>query len=243
MAPTLSSSSERPELFGCRLPPASPSRIRRNGTIFRQGEPATGFYLLASGCARAARLTRDGRRQIDSFFFSGDFLGWESVGLHEFAAEAVTSCVLYWYPRDTLDDLFPLAGPFGSFLLRNAAARARSSRDHITLLGRAHAAERVLGFLREMASQFGTPGNVRIEVPVSRNDMSDYLGLTVGTVCRQLAALKRRGVIAIESAKVILPDRETLDQAVAAPATRNASGRPRKNPEVSRPAHPQSHLN
>src|SRR5271165_3133768 len=89
-----------------RLEPyASTIRAERDAEILGQGEAAGHCYLVVSGCVRRVQLMADGRRQVGEFLFSGDLFGWEAIGEHDFAAEAVTAVTLRRYSTRGLDAL------------------------------------------------------------------------------------------------------------------------------------------
>jgi CRP-like cAMP-binding protein len=141
----------------CTNPAASalPERLARLGTrmhaerdmeIFGQGDPALSCYIVLSGCVRTVRLIEDGPRQIGEFLLPGDLLGWESLDWHAFAAEAVTPTELLRFRRASLDHAAE-ADPGITRCVRILAARqCRAAREHVVLLGRKTATERVATF-------------------------------------------------------------------------------------------------
>jgi CRP-like cAMP-binding protein len=184
----------------------------RGEEIYAEGDPAECWYKVVSGTVRIAKLFADGRRHIAEFCFSGECFGLDEPRAHEFSAEAITDVILMRYPRRAterlLDETPHLAHRLCDMALRDLAhAQARMLR-----LGRMTARERVASFLRELMERRDA---VRmIEVPMSRGDIADYLGLTVETVCRVLSAFKRRGVIAMRDPHTIeLRERGALEAA------------------------------
>jgi CRP-like cAMP-binding protein len=208
MAPKMLVLNARPDAADDTRPAAW--RIPRDGDIFVQDAAATHFYMLLSGCVRSVRLMNDGRRQVAEFYFPGDIFGWEAIDRHDYAAEAVTACTVQRFRREELETLALKDSGFAHYFHVRVAARLRASREHLLLLGRQTAPERVLSFLLEMAERLSPGNGARIELPMSRSDMADYLGLTVETVCRQLTLLRGKHAIAVERAKVVLFDRTAL---------------------------------
>src|ERR1700733_15299245 len=133
--------------------------IQREREIHCQGEQAASCYRILSGCVRLVKLLEDGRRQIGEFLMAGDLLGFDALETHDFAAEAVSDVVLRRYPRRAVDVL------------------AESN----TALGR------IATFLLEMAERLPRASACVMDMPMSRTDMADHLGLTIETVCRVLA--------------------------------------------------------
>lgn len=188
-------------------------RAGRGEEIVAQGQAAGYCYLVVSGCVRTINLMEDGRRQIGAFLHPGDLFGWETLDEHDFGAEAVTPATLRRYPRRSLEQIAELDRDFARGLRELAAAELRAGRQHIVLLGRKRASERIASFLLEMAERISPDERGEIELPMGRADMADYLGLTVETVCRSLTQLRRRGTIAVERAKVVIRDRRALGMA------------------------------
>lgn len=162
--------------------------------IYAQGERAGTLYQIEFGSVRIHRLLADGRRQISAFHFAGDIFGLESGLVHDFFAEAIGATglrVLRSSPRANLShELLPLA--------LQGLARAQA---HLLVLGRQNAVERVAAFLLDLAQRQG--GLSQVELPMSRADIGDYLGLTIETVSRVFTKLKAIGVIRLQSLRSV----------------------------------------
>jgi CRP/FNR family nitrogen fixation transcriptional regulator len=193
-------------------PRATTIRAERDEEIVAQEDDATNCYFIVSGCVRTVRLMEDGRRQVGEFLFAGDLFGWEALDKHDFGAEAVTPVTLRRYSRRDVDRLADQDRDVARRLYELSSRRLRAGRDHMVLLGRKTAAERIASFIMEMLER--TPEvRSRIELPMSRLDMGDYLGLTIETVCRRLSRLRLEGTIAIEGSKIVIRDRHALAEA------------------------------
>jgi CRP-like cAMP-binding protein len=173
--------------------------VQRDRQIYNQGDPADYCYKILSGCARTVYLTEDGRRQLDEFLMVGDLLGFDAFGTHDFAAEAVSNVVLRRYPRRTVDKLadsnivlMRRLRDMGSMGLQRAHSRM--------LLGRKTATERIASFLLEMAERLPGSHPHVLQLPMTRVDIADHLCLTIETVCRVLAHLRREGTVSIDPA-------------------------------------------
>jgi CRP/FNR family transcriptional regulator, nitrogen fixation regulation protein len=169
--------------------------IARDMEIYAEHDPADCWYQVISGTVRISKLLADGRRHIVEFCFAGDCFGLGDVGEHSFSAEAIDDVILMRYPRratERLIDEHPqLARGLCNMTLRDLAhAQAR-----MLLLARMTACERVSSFLLEMCER--RDARRTLNLSMSRNDIADYLGLTIETVCRVLSALKRDDAIAI----------------------------------------------
>lgn len=154
--------------------------------IYAQGEKAGAFYQVEFGAVRIYRLLADGRRQISAFHLAGETFGFEADSTHHFFAEAINA---------TGVRVFRLAAgaDISRQLLPLALKSLTRAQEHLLVLGRQNAIERVAAFLVDMAERQG--GLRQVELPMSRMDIGDYLGLTIETVSRVFTRLKDKGVI------------------------------------------------
>jgi CRP/FNR family transcriptional regulator, nitrogen fixation regulation protein len=177
--------------------------------VYGEGDEARCFYKVVSGMVRTCRFLSDGRRQIDMFHREGDVFGFEAGADHRMAAEAVTDCTVIAYRRRGLATMVSQDDRLGRWFFSHAMNCMASAREHSLLLGRGSAAQKIAAFLREFADRDRTNGV--IDLAMSRQDIADYLGLTIETVSRTLSQLEREGVIGLPSARrVELKDRRTL---------------------------------
>jgi CRP/FNR family nitrogen fixation transcriptional regulator len=184
-------------------------RHARDEEIFGEGETADYVYQVISGAVRTFRILRDGRRQIDEFHFAGDYFGIEAGDLHRVTAEAMTDSSVRMVRRGTLSDLAGQRGDVAQAIFRLTVEGLQRSQDHVLMLGRKSACERVAGLLVDLVDRTGARGE--LDVPMSRQDMADYLGLTIETVSRTLTQLQVDGVIAIPTTRhIILRDLAAL---------------------------------
>jgi CRP/FNR family nitrogen fixation transcriptional regulator len=177
--------------------------------IYAEGDEARSFYKVVSGVVRTCRFLSDGRRQIDSFHRAGDVFGFEAGADHRMSAEAVTECTVMAYRRRGLETMVSQDDRLGRWFFAHAMNSMASAREHSLLLGRASAAQKIAAFLLEVEDRGSTAGAV--DLMMSRQDIADYLGLTIETVSRTLSQLERDAVIGLPSARrVVLKDRRTL---------------------------------
>jgi CRP-like cAMP-binding protein len=173
----------------------------RNVEVFGEGEEAEYFYQVKTGCVRAYRILNDGRRQVCNFYLPGDVFGIEAGDEHSFSTEAVVPTTITVVKRSLLQSRASGDSTLARQLFDLSVAELRRAQGHILLLIKS-AQERVAGFLLEMASRKKTAGE--IELPMSRQDIADYLGLTIETVSRTLTQLEEAATIALPSARRIL---------------------------------------
>jgi CRP-like cAMP-binding protein/DNA-binding protein H-NS len=175
----------------------STMRFDRNQEIQAEGEPALYFYQVIRGAVRTYKLLNDGRRQISAFQLPGDIIELGTAEDYCFSAEAISPSVLRFAKRSAILDLAGRNSDLAVEIWRRTARNLQSAQEHMVLLGRKNADERLASFLLEMSGRSGSDSIV--ELPMSRQDIADYLGLTIETISRMLthlescAAIRREG--------------------------------------------------
>ncbi|MFQ5774048.1 MAG: cyclic nucleotide-binding domain-containing protein [Kiloniellaceae bacterium] len=167
--------------------------------LFDEGEPARYLFNVTAGAVKVYKLLPDGRRQMTGFLFPGDFLGLANEETYAYSAEAVTFTTLCRFPRRKLEALLERYSKMERRLLGVASHELAAAQEQMLLLGRKTAREKIATFLlmlSKRAMQRGQKGNP-VSVPMSRNDIGDYLGLTTETVSRTFTQLKQSGCIAL----------------------------------------------
>jgi CRP-like cAMP-binding protein len=182
----------------------------QNVEIYGEGEPADRFFKVLSGVVRASRVLNDGRRQIGGFYLPGDLFGLDFGVEHAFSAETITKAEILIIRRSTAMSLSARDAEFAYQLFKLTARELQRMQSHVILLIKS-AKERVATFILEMADR--DPESVLIELPMFRQDIADYLGLTVETVSRTLSILETSGAIKLEaSRRIIVCNRSALAQ-------------------------------
>ncbi|HTO33145.1 MAG TPA: helix-turn-helix domain-containing protein [Pararhizobium sp.] len=172
-----------------------PARIYAPNTeIFAEGARAKSVYQVAFGAVRVCRILADGRRQISAFHFAGEVFGLEPGAHHEFSAEAITNTGIRVTRLSGNDDV-------ARHLLPIALRGLARAQQHLLLLGRQSALERVAAFLKDMVDRQESFDH--IELPMQRSDIGDYLGLTLETVSRTFSRLKEAGVIRLTTSRSV----------------------------------------
>jgi CRP/FNR family nitrogen fixation transcriptional regulator len=180
----------------------------RNAEIYGENEPSDYVYKVVSGTVRTYKVLADGRRQIGSFYLPGDIFGLESGNEHTFSAEAVTDAKVLVVKRSALIALAARDNDVAQQLWALTSGELRRVQDHVMLLIKT-AQERVVGFLLEMARRM--PSGNQVELSMSRQDIADYLGLTIETVSRTLTQLENSSAIELPtSRRIVLCNRAAL---------------------------------
>lgn len=183
--------------------PGAVSRHARNEGIFGEADPAEYIYRVRSGTVRLYRILADGRRMIGSFAFAGDSFGIEAGDEYTFSAEAVTDCEIVATPRLAVFRRAETDHAFSRLLWQAAVSELAGARKHMLVLSCQSAVERVSSFLLDMARR-NAPGDRVVTLPMSRQDIADYLGLTIETVSRTITQLTERGAIEVQSSRRIV---------------------------------------
>ncbi|WP_340035506.1 helix-turn-helix domain-containing protein [Aminobacter sp. Piv2-1] len=182
---------DRESLFGDPMPV---SFHPAGSEIFCEGDEVNCLYEVKFGCVRTYRLLDDGRRQIAAFYLPGEVFGFEADRSHHFSADAVVTTAVCSIRLATAIDLSRQILP----LALRGLVRAQ---EHLLVLGRQNAVERVAAFLLDMSVRQGDTD--LIDLPMSRSDIGDYLGLSLETVSRVLTKLKGLGMIELTTLRTV----------------------------------------
>jgi len=188
---------------------ASEFSYKKDEEIYGEDEPAEYVYQVISGTVRSYKLLSDGRRQIGAFHLPGDVFGLESGPVHRLAAEAIIDTTVRLVKRASLEKAAAVDVQVARKLWAMTASELRHAQDHMLLLGRKTATERVATFLLEMDRRLAVAGMMAL--PMCRRDIGDYLGLTLETVSRTLSQLHAQGVLGFSGARqIVLRNRKLL---------------------------------
>jgi CRP/FNR family transcriptional regulator, nitrogen fixation regulation protein len=185
----------------------------RNAEIYGEQEPTDYFYKVIKGSVRTYKVLIDGRRQIGAFYLPGEIFGLETGDEHVFSAEAIVDAKILVIKRSIVIALAGQHGDMASQLWRLTGGELQRAQNHLLLLSKT-ASERVASFLLEMADRVECCDEV--ELPMSRQDIADYLGLTIETVSRMLTRLEKESAIALPTCKrIVLRNRAVLKRLIA----------------------------
>jgi CRP/FNR family transcriptional regulator, nitrogen fixation regulation protein len=188
----------------------APMSFGRNVEIYGESEPADYLYKVVSGTVRTYKVLTDGRRQVGGFYVAGDIFGLETGDEHTFSAEAIIESKVLVIKRSTVMALAERDHDVARALWTITGSELRRVQDHIMLLVKS-AQERVASFLLEMSARISADNAV--ELPMSRQDIADYLGLTIETVSRTLTILENASTIELSSSRrIVLRNRPALSR-------------------------------
>lgn len=176
----------------------APMRFARNAEVYGEDEPAEYLYQVISGAVRTYRMLDDGRRQVVAFYLPGDTFGFEAGEAHLASAEAISELQVLVVKRTAVMARAEHERDLSKELWTLTVKELQRVQQHSLVLIK-NAEERVAGFLLEMAGRGA--GSAAIELPMSRQDIADYLGLTIETVSRTFTQFVQSGLIALESSR------------------------------------------
>jgi CRP/FNR family nitrogen fixation transcriptional regulator len=169
--------------------------------IYAQGDKSGTLYRIEFGAVRIYRLMSDGRRQVVAFHIAGETFGFEGGKAHSFFAECIVSSGLTTVDVDG-------DGRYSTDLMELALKEMVRAQEHLLVVGKQCALEKLAVFLVDLAERQGDTD--RIDIPMTRTDIGDYLGMTIETVSRNLSKLKAEGIVRLNSARsieIVKPER------------------------------------
>lgn len=192
-----------PALNGIVMP------FEKGGEIYGENETAEYVYKVVTGSVRTYSVLSDGRRHIGAFYLPGDIFGVESGSEHSLSAEAIADATILMVRRNTIMSVAKSNPNVMAQLLQCTSRELHQARDHVQLLIKT-AQERVASFLLEMSRRLS---GETVALPMSRQDIADYLGLTIETVSRTLTQLGLKKTIELPSSRtIVLRNRRALAQ-------------------------------
>jgi CRP/FNR family transcriptional regulator, anaerobic regulatory protein len=207
-----------PGLLGECLAEAASRRIEAKEFVFMEGDPTTNVYWIESGAVSLSKMLPDGRRQILGFAYAGDLVGLGAQGERLVSAQAIKAARVRSIPVARLHKIAANDPAFSFKLYQTLAAELADARDLMLTTGHRSACERVAAFLLTLSRRNRRGGKDRavIDLPMTRADIGDFLGLTIETVSRTLTKFKSRGLIDLpQSARVHLADMIGLERIAA----------------------------
>ncbi|WP_375412407.1 Crp/Fnr family transcriptional regulator [uncultured Bradyrhizobium sp.] len=188
-----------------------------NEALFSAGQTASSVHTLTAGVARLYKLLPDGRRQVIGFALPGDFLGTAPSDRYSYSADAVDSVSVCRLSVEAFSQFIEQRPHFLLRINEFACRELTIAQEQMLLLGRRNAEEKVAAFLVNWRDRQAQAGDERqtITLPMSRQDIADYLGLTIETVSRTLTRFEREKLLIIIPGGVRLLD-STRAGAIAA---------------------------
>jgi CRP/FNR family transcriptional regulator len=186
--------------------------------IIAQGSESSFYSNIMSGVVKLCKVMPDGRQQIVGLQFAPDFVGRPFVRESTLSAEAATDAEICVFPRNLLDRMISETPELQRSLHDQALKELDAAREWMLTLGRRTAEEKVASLLYLIATHAEpqTATSAAFDLPLSRAEIADFLGLTIETVSRQMTRLRKRGIILIENSRhIVVPDMDELERITA----------------------------
>ena len=170
-------------------------------TVVVEGDPRTHGFRVLTGAIRQYKALPDGRRQVLDFLVAGECFALFGADDYAYSVEAIVPSALARYPRANLEAGFRSNPELALRLLQAASTDLEQAQVHMTEEARFRLFDSVTTFLCSFAQRLGAGpcGRVAFRLPMTRQDMADYLGLTIETVSRTLTRLRQEGLITFDS--------------------------------------------
>jgi CRP-like cAMP-binding protein len=190
-------------------------RFARRSTIYSRGDAALYCYKVLEGSVRLTRILMDGHRQVLEILLPNDTLGIETSDAYSVTAEAISDVVLLRCPRACISRLHDESPEMRRMLVTMLSRGLSAAQDHVMMLGHQGAKSRLASFLLRLLETSGRSEGQPLDLPAGRQDLADYLGLTIETTCRTLTDLKLAGTIRIPSRHQIVVRNKSVLRALA----------------------------
>lgn len=191
--------------------------VPARGALVNEGDPARNVFNITAGVVRTFRLLPDGKRQLFGFLLPGDFLGLSMSDKYRFSAEAVDDVTACRFDRTKFSRLLDSYPSLLRRLHQAASSELNLAQDHMVLLGRRNAEQRLAAFVLSLRDRLKRLGGSPVTVPLamSRQDIADYLGLTIETVSRTVTSLAASRTLLVVPGGVRIMDAAKLEALAA----------------------------
>ena len=203
--------------------------IARGASLFRMGDPLEAVYVARDGAFKTIAISEGGEERVVGFHLPGELIGLDALGadVHRCDAIALTTANVCEVPFDELADVAAQVPGLQHQLLRVIGRSVGLDQDHLDMLARRQASERIALFLHGLSERYRHIGQpeLQLKLPMSRDDIARFLGLALETVSRGFTRLQEDGVIAVEGRRVEILDRAELDRLAHPPEATQPRGR------------------
>jgi CRP/FNR family transcriptional regulator len=189
--------------------------IPRDGILYRMNDPFTSLYAIGLGHFKTYEINAGGEQQITGFQMGGELLGLNAIstGRHHCNAMALEDSEICEIPFSRLEELFSDMPALLHQFLRMMSHEISQEEDAMLLLGNMRAEQRLAAFLVNLASRYGSRGysSRRFQLRMTREDIGNYLGLTIESISRLLSKFKQQDWLRVRSRELELVDLASLD--------------------------------
>ncbi len=198
-------------------------RVERGDTLFSMDQPFRSLYAVRFGHFKTFRINPNGEQQVVGFHMAGELLGMDGIGTerHNSCAEALEDSEICEIPFTPLGALFAEIPLLQRHFHRIMSHEITREQGVMMFLGGMRAEQRFAIFLLNLANRYAARGYspTRFQLRMSREEIGNYLGLTIESVSRLLLRFKQKGWIAVDKREVELLDRPSIEALASGMAT------------------------
>jgi len=202
-------------------------KIKKKQAIYHANDPCNGIYAIKSGSAKTSLVNADGQEQILEFHLPGDVLGFDAFATHTHSCDviALEDTLVCRIPIEMFDSLCERSAGFRKVMHQQIGKEISHSQKLLLSLGQLATEERLASYLVQLANHYQSRGFSKTEfmLPMSRQDLSNYLGMAVETLSRILARLNKKGLVKIEQRRIIINDFDQLEALAHTAVRENAA--------------------
>lgn len=170
--------------------------LKRNQVLFQEGDPAKTTYILQTGAAAVRKSYPPARQQVTGFLFPGDLAGSNHARHYSYSVRLLSAAEVLCFERSVMDTLWETYPEFGAWLLRMACSEMAEAQEHMLLLGRKTARERIASFLLRIEARLRRKDSQSdVWLPMRRGEIAEHLGVSLETVSRVMSEFARQGLI------------------------------------------------
>ena len=203
--------------------------VARGESLYRVGDPLEAVYVARDGAFKTIAISEEGEERVVGFHLPGELIGLDALGAerHRCDAVALTTANVCEVPFDQLADIASQVPGLQHQLLRVIGRSVGRDQDHLDMLARRQASERIALFLHGLAERYRHIGqsDTQFKLPMSREDIAHFLGLALETVSRGFTRLQEDGVIEVDGRRIAILDRAELDRLAHHPEAADARRR------------------
>lgn len=190
--------------------------LHKNDKLVRYGDDFHSLYAVRSGSFKSFISDKDGEEQIIGFYFPGDIIGFDALSnnKHESTSQALETAMVCELPYDTLDDISVNFPKLRQQIMRFMSAEIKHDHALMMLLSKRSAQERLLHFLSHLSQRFEERGfsAKQFNLSMTRNEIGNYLGLTVETISRLLTRFQKEELIKVDGKLISIINFEGIKQ-------------------------------
>ncbi|MEW9796927.1 fumarate/nitrate reduction transcriptional regulator Fnr [Alteromonas sp. CYL-A6] len=190
--------------------------LHKHDTLVHTGAPFKSLYAVRSGSFKSFVTNKDGEEQITGFHFPGDIIGFDALreNKHQSYTQALETAMVCELPYETLDQISMQLPKLRHQIMSFMSAEIKQDHDMMMLLNKRSAEERLMYFIAQLSERFEARGfsGKQFHLSMTRNEIGNYLGLTIETISRLLTRFQKEGVIKVEGKLITILDTEKMDE-------------------------------